>query len=98
MLSKEQIQHIAALARIELAAEEIEKFQQQLGAILDFVEKLNRADTRSIEPILQVAGIANTFREDIGGGSNVRPAASSMLLGQAPRMEGSYVKVKAIFE
>jgi len=113
MLTKEEVQHIASLARIELSAEEVEKFQKELGTILDFVGKLNEVDTLGVEPTAQVTGLTNALREDGETTydrrlttddlrSTPRPdsgqATNDVLLNQAPQKEGNYVKVKAVFE
>ena len=63
-ISKEQVKHIAMLARIELNEDEIELYQEQLSKILDYVEKLNEIDTTEIEPTSHVINLSNVFRED----------------------------------
>ena len=52
-LSKEQVEHIAELARIGILDEEKEKFQKDLGAVLDYVDKLEGVDVADVEPILR---------------------------------------------
>lgn len=97
MLTKEDVQHIATLARIRLSDAEIEIFQKDLGTILDFVGKLNELDTKDMEATSQVTGLANVYRNDEAAReeSLCEPEA---LLFQAPGREGNYVKVKAVFE
>lgn len=97
MISKEQVKHIAALARLSLSEKELKKFQKELSAILDFVEKLNKADTGKAEPIKQVSGLKNVMREDnvkkIEGQRDFR----KKFLENAPATKGGYLKVKAVF-
>jgi aspartyl-tRNA(Asn)/glutamyl-tRNA(Gln) amidotransferase subunit C len=64
-LSREEVKHIAMLSRLELREEEIEKFQEQLSKILDFVEKLNELNTDGIDPKFQIIPPQNVLREDI---------------------------------
>ena len=63
-LTKEEIIHIAKLARIHLTDEEVEKFTNQLGGILEFMDKLNEVDTEGIPETNQVTGLTNISRED----------------------------------
>lgn len=64
MLSNEEVQHIAKLARLELKDGEGEKFSQQLNDILGYVEQLKEVDTEGVESTLQVTGLENVHRKD----------------------------------
>lgn len=64
MLTKDQVLHIAKLAKIKLQDSEIESFQNNLSSIVDFTGKLNEVDTDGIEPTSQVTGMTNEMRED----------------------------------
>jgi len=70
-LTRDQVLHIAKLARITLTAEEVDKMTSELTSILKYVDVLNEVDTASIEPTAQITGLTNTFREDV-----VRPSAA----------------------
>jgi len=96
MISKETIEHIAKLARIKLSEKEKGKFSEELSSILDYVDKLNKADTNNIEPINQVTGLNNVFRNDIGRqtDSEIR----NKIIKQAPEKKGNYYKVPKILE
>ena len=63
-LTKQQVQHVATLARIGLTDAEVTKFQTQLSGILDYVEQLNEVNTDGVEPTAQVTGLTNVTRED----------------------------------
>jgi aspartyl-tRNA(Asn)/glutamyl-tRNA(Gln) amidotransferase subunit C len=64
-ISKEEIEHIAVLARLSLSEEEKELFGSQLSSILDYMEKLNELDTKGIEPTSHVLSLSNVMRNDI---------------------------------
>ena len=58
------VRYIAQLARLELSAEEIGKFQSQLGQVLSHVEKMNAVDVSGVEPTAHANQVVNVFRED----------------------------------
>ena len=63
-LTKQEVEHIANLARLELTEKEKEKFSTQLSSILDFVKKLQKVDLSKVEPTAQVTGLLNVTRQD----------------------------------
>jgi aspartyl-tRNA(Asn)/glutamyl-tRNA(Gln) amidotransferase subunit C len=63
-ISKEEVIHVADLARIELDASAVEKFSHQLGAILEYVDTLNQLDTSGVNPTSHAISRSNAFRED----------------------------------
>ncbi len=63
-ISKEEVLHVAHLARIELLDEEVEKFTTQLEKILEYMEKLNELDTENVEPTSHILNLKNVLRED----------------------------------
>ena len=63
-LSQQEVEHVAFLARLQLAPEEIETFTSQLNGILLYMEKLSELDTGGIEPITHALHLSNAFRED----------------------------------
>jgi len=68
-ISKEEIEHIASLARLSLTEKEKELFGSQLSSILDYMEKLNELDTRNVEPTSHVLPLSNVMRDDVPGHS-----------------------------
>ncbi|SHH66275.1 aspartyl/glutamyl-tRNA(Asn/Gln) amidotransferase subunit C [Caloranaerobacter azorensis DSM 13643] len=64
-ISQKEIKHIAKLAKLEIDENDVEKFTNQLTAILELVEKLNEVDTEGIEPTYNIYHSKNFFREDI---------------------------------
>lgn len=94
-LTKEQVLHVAKLARLGLREDEISKFQTQLSGILDYVEMLNEVNTDGIEPTAQVTGLKNVTEEDIVR----RTWDPKRLLESSPlTIERNQVKTKPIFE
>ncbi len=63
-ISKEDVIHVANLARLELDEAAVEKFSNQIGSILDYVDTLNRLDTTGVSPTSHAIFLTNAFRED----------------------------------
>lgn len=93
MLSKKQVQHIANLANIPLTEKELEKFQKQLGDVLEYIEILNELDTEKTKPTSQVTGLKNIFRED----KIEKCLSQGEALSTAKSKYNGYFKIKAIF-
>ena len=94
-LSKQEVKHIALLARLGLTAEEIEKFAGQLSSILDYVEQLKEVDTEGVLPAAQVTGLENVMADDAI--NQVGPKVREELLKLAPEREDNLVKTKSVF-
>lgn len=93
-ISKEEIEHIASLARLSLSEKEKELFGSQLSSILDYMEKLNELDTRDIEPTSHVLPLSNVMRDDIPRPSIPREDA----LLNAPDHTDKFYRVPKIIE
>jgi len=95
VLSLEEVEHIAELARLELTDEEKARYQEQLSAILDYAARLQALDTSEIPP--QTASVlpAHTvLRPD-----RPRPGLSlDDLLRNAPQAEQNQFRVPPVFE
>jgi len=63
-LTKDEVKHVAKLAKLSLTPQEVKKFQKQLSEVLDYVDVLKKLDTKDIEPTSQVTGLENVFRSD----------------------------------
>lgn len=63
-ISKEQVKHVAHLARLSMTDEEVEKFTNDLDKIIGFAEQLNELDTTGVEPTTHVLELTNVLRED----------------------------------
>lgn len=97
MITKADVEHIAKLARIEVKEEDKEKLAQELGAILDYVAKLNEVDTEGVEPTAQVTGLENVFRPDQPRDYQLPATSYQLLIGAMPAKEGRHLKVKSVF-
>ena len=93
-ISKKDVEHVATLARLELSESEKAKFTEQLGAVLEYFEKLDAADTSEVAAIGQINGMENVTREDEIGEKYNRDG----ILANAPEKEDGFIKVKAVFE
>jgi len=97
MISKEEVKHIAGLAKIKLTDKEEEKFSKELSSILDFVDQLNKVDIKDVKPIDQITGLDNVMRKD----ENPQTASKEdreRLIGQAPAKKDNLVKVKSVLK
>ena len=93
-LSRAEVEHIAELAKLSLTDEEKEKFGEQLSAILEHAEVLQRLDTGAIPPTATVLPLQNVMAAD-----KVRPSFSREdVLANAPQAENGCFKVRAILE
>lgn len=63
-INKEQVKHVANLARLEILEQEAEMFTEQLSSIIKFAEQLNEIDTDGIEPTTHVLDLKNVMRKD----------------------------------
>lgn len=93
-ISKQEVEHVAKLARLELSDQEQEKLTDQLSSILTYVEQLNKLDTSGVEPTSHVLDISNVTREDIAGKSLPQEIA----LANAPDKAAGHYKVPRILE
>ena len=95
MISKEEVEHIAKLARLELTENEVEKMQKDLSAILDYFNLLKKAPhTKSFSGNFGVGVNPENLRND-----EVKPRDSSLaekIIVAAPDKKDDYIKVKAI--
>lgn len=94
MITREDVVHVAALARLGLSDEEIDRIQGQLNRILEAVGELQSVDTSSVGPTAQVIALENVMREDVARPGVGRDAA----LANAPLHEGALLRVPLILE
>jgi aspartyl-tRNA(Asn)/glutamyl-tRNA(Gln) amidotransferase subunit C len=92
-LTRDEVLHVADLARLSLVPEEIEVVTRQLNDILAYVEKLQELDTEGVEPLAHVIPVFNVLREDAVREGLDRESA----LSNAPaREEGAFVVPRII--
>ncbi len=64
-ITRQEVEHVAHLARLNLNEDELEMMTKQLDTILSYVAKLDELDTEGIKPTTHAFSISNAFREDI---------------------------------
>ena len=93
-LSREQVIHIALLARLGLSQEDVEKFREQLSNILENFAVLQEVDTTDVPPTAQSIDLQNVMRED-----KVIPSyPSEEIVQNAPHLQEGSFRVKAVLE
>jgi aspartyl-tRNA(Asn)/glutamyl-tRNA(Gln) amidotransferase subunit C len=93
-LTRDDVAHVAMLARLGLSDEEMERYGHQLDAILAAISKLNEVDTSNVAETAQVGGLVNVWREDVA-----RPSiGTERALANAPDTDDGYFRVGAIQE
>jgi aspartyl-tRNA(Asn)/glutamyl-tRNA(Gln) amidotransferase subunit C len=92
-ITKEEVVHVAKLARLNLDEQAIEVYTKQLGDILTYMDTLNRVDTKDVPPTSHAIFINNAFRED-----EVKASVSvERALANAPQSDhGSFLVPKVI--
>ena len=90
-ISRDEVVHVARLARLELSDEELERFAEQLSAILEAVGKVGELDLEGVEPTAHPLDLANVWAED-----KPRPSLSvDEALANAPDRESDSFRVPA---
>jgi aspartyl-tRNA(Asn)/glutamyl-tRNA(Gln) amidotransferase subunit C len=64
VIDREQVLHVARLARLELSEDEVEKMSRELSGILDHVDKIAELDLEGVEPTSHVVELENVLRPD----------------------------------
>jgi aspartyl-tRNA(Asn)/glutamyl-tRNA(Gln) amidotransferase subunit C len=88
------VEKVAKLARLHLTNDELDRYGGQLGAILDYIAKLEKLDVAGLEPLAQAVDTQNVFRADEPRPSLSRDAA----LQNAPEKTGDFFVVPKIIE
>jgi aspartyl-tRNA(Asn)/glutamyl-tRNA(Gln) amidotransferase subunit C len=93
-LSREEVLHIARLARVALNEDEITRMSEQLSNLLENFQILQRVDTEGVPPTAQSVTLQSVMRED-----EVAPSLPPEdILANAPRREGDCFRVRAVLE
>ena len=93
-LSREEVKHIATLARVGLTEEELERFSEQLSHILEAFAVLQELDTTGVPPTAHAIALSSVTRAD-----ETEPSyPSEDILSNAPQREENFFKVKAVLE
>ena len=94
MISREDVEHVATLARLGLTDDEIDRMQGQLNRILEAIGQLQSVDTSAVGPTAQVIALENVMRDDVSRPGLGREAA----LANAPLREGAHLRVPVVLE
>ncbi len=91
-ITTEEVKNVAKLARLEVAEEEVKSLTEQLDKILNYIEKLNEAETLGVEPTTHTISITNAFRSDeISKSLNQKEA-----LANGPAQNGEFFEVPKV--
>ncbi|HEU5317859.1 MAG TPA: Asp-tRNA(Asn)/Glu-tRNA(Gln) amidotransferase subunit GatC [Chloroflexota bacterium] len=93
-LTPDDVDHVAALARLGISPEERARFADQLSGILEHFRALQALDTENIPPTAQVLDIRNVMRSDAAR----PPLPQAVALANAPRQEDGFFRVQAVLE
>lgn len=94
MISREEVQHVARLARLTLTDDELERMREQLDAILAYIDKLRELDVDGVEPTAHAVPLVNVMRDD-----EVTPSLpQDVALANAPDRAGEFFRVPRIIE
>jgi len=93
-LSREEVLHIAALAKVGVTDADVEQIREQISNILENFEVLQKLDTSGVAPTAQSINLQNVIMRD-----EIRPSMSpEEVLANAPQREGDFFKVKIVLE
>ena len=91
-LTRDEVAHLAHLSRLAVTEEELDLFAGQLGAVLDAVAQVGKADVADVPPTTHAVPMTNVFREDV-----VRPSLPrDVVLAGAPAAEDGRIRVPRI--
>jgi aspartyl-tRNA(Asn)/glutamyl-tRNA(Gln) amidotransferase subunit C len=93
-ITKEELRHLAALARIELDPKEEDKLLKDLGEILGYFTELQKLDTANVAPMTGGTDLRNVFRDDTERENTNRGAG----IDAFPENENGFLKVPPVFE
>jgi aspartyl-tRNA(Asn)/glutamyl-tRNA(Gln) amidotransferase subunit C len=92
-LGSSSVRKVFELSRITPRKGEIEKFSSQLDAVLDYMDSLNNVDTEEIEPVGNITGLSDIFRDD----SVQQSLDTAEVLKNAPSEDGASFRVPKVF-
>ncbi len=93
-ISREEVEHVAHLARLGLSEEEKTRLQRELSQILETMRAIDQVDTTTIPPTAQVIPLDTIMREDVA-----RPSATvDDILRNAPSHEAGFFRVPPVLE
>ena len=94
VISREEVEHIAKLAKLSLSDEEVDKYAKDLAGIAEFISELNEVDITGVSPTAHVVDKRNVFRKDERQESFPR----EQILKNAPSKEAGCISVPKVVE
>jgi aspartyl-tRNA(Asn)/glutamyl-tRNA(Gln) amidotransferase subunit C len=94
VISREEVQHVARLARLHLTDDEAERMREQLDAILAYIDKLSELDVEGVEPTAHAVPLVNVMRDD----APVPCLPQEQALANAPDRADELFRVPRIIE
>jgi aspartyl-tRNA(Asn)/glutamyl-tRNA(Gln) amidotransferase subunit C len=91
-ITRDDVAHVARLAMLELSDDELDRYTEQLGAVLEHAEDVAALDLAGVEPLAHPLPLRNVFRDDVPG----EPLDRDEVLAAAPAAEGGRFRVPAI--
>jgi aspartyl-tRNA(Asn)/glutamyl-tRNA(Gln) amidotransferase subunit C len=93
-LTREEVLHVARLARVGVTDADVEKFQQQLSTILEHFDVLRQIDTTDVPPTTHTLPLENVMGDD----EPVASLTQAEVLSNAPQQQEGYLRVRAVLE
>ena len=93
-ISRDDVLHVAHLARLHLTDDEVDRMQEQLSNILEAIETLRDVDTSEVGPTASVIQLENVMRDDVARPGLTREAA----LANAPLRDDPFLRVPTVLE
>ena len=95
VIDEKTVRHVARLSRIELSAKEVTLYRKQLTDILNYINKLNKANSKNVPPTSHpLAGLKNVFRKDV----RKKSLSAEDALRNAPNRKDNFFSVPKIME
>ncbi|SFB15373.1 aspartyl/glutamyl-tRNA(Asn/Gln) amidotransferase subunit C [Lentibacillus halodurans] len=93
-ISKDQVKHVAGLARLAITEDEADMFADHLSSIIEYAEQLNELGTENVEPTTHVLDLKNVLRKD----DPKEWISKEEALKNAPDKQDGYFRVPSILE
>lgn len=93
-IGRQQVEHVAKLARLDLTDEELDLFEEQLSRILEHANTVTALDTEGVEPTSHSMPLMNVVRPD----EVIEPIGSEAALANAPFEESGHFRVPRILD
>ncbi len=93
-LSRDDVRHVAELARLEFSEEEEARLAEEMSRILDYAEKLDELDTSGVPPMSHVLDVTNVFRDD----EIASHIDQEQALAPAPEADDEYFQVPPVIQ